>query len=93
MDMVNTTPHHRRVAVVATGLVVGIVAAGAIGASRSAAGPGPGLRVCTWRPTADDLAVGPGLLGTVRLHDGHIEVLHRVSCSDGTFRDAWMASI
>jgi hypothetical protein len=77
------------------GLATLTVTAGLVaiaGAGHGAAGPAPGQRLCTWRPVADDLqpTIG-GLLGTVRLVDGRLEVLHRVTCSDGTIRDQWMA--
>jgi hypothetical protein len=101
--MENTTttpPTHRPRRTVRRGLGVatltltaGLVAIA--GAVHGAAGPAPDQRLCTWRPVADDVVgdIEPGpsaLLGTVRLIDGRFEVLHRVTCSDGTIRDQWM---
>ena len=62
------------------------------GAAHGAAGSEHGQRLCTWRPVADDVQPSPSaLLGTVRVVDGRFEVLHRVTCSDGSARDQWMA--
>ena len=103
VDMENTTTaqhhtrNHRRPALLIGGLIIGAVAIGAIGAGRSAASPATDQRICTWRPAADaarfGIQFGPSLLGTVRLQNGRVEVLHHVTCSDGSVRDAWMAAI
>ena len=45
---------------------------------------------CTWTPAADVLSFGPHLVGTVRVVDAEVEVLHSVRCTDGTERWLWM---
>ena len=95
MDSTTSSRHRssrRRIAVVTGGLVLGCIAVGAR-VAHTGASPAVDQRMCTWRPVADDITVGIGLIGTVRVEDGQMEVLHRVRCSDGTFRDAWMAAI
>lgn len=97
METTNATSHRpraaRHVATLVGGVLLSCVAVGAIGAARTAAGQTTDRRICTWRPVADDVQADLGLIGTVRLADGRVEVLHRVTCSDGSFRDAWMAAI
>ena len=100
MENITTTQRPRRavrrhLGVVTLTLTAGLVAIA--GAVHGAAGPPPGRGLCTWRPIADDVQsrgveFSPiSLLGTVRLVDGRLEVLHRVTCSDGSTREQWMA--
>ena len=101
MENITTTPTnpttrrprraaHRRLGLATLALTAGLSAVG--GAVHGAADPAPAPRLCTWRPVADAIQPSPsGLLGTVRLVDGRLEVLHHVTCSDGATRDQWMA--
>jgi hypothetical protein len=98
MENLTTTPttHRPRRAVRRSlGLATLTLTAGLValtGAVHGAAGSAPGQRLCTWRPVADDVQpTAISLLGTVRLVDGRLEVLHRVTCSDGSAHDQWMA--
>ena len=80
----------RRLGIATLALTAGL--ATIAGAVHGAASPEPGHRLCTWRPVADDVQPSPSaLLGTVRVVDDRFEVLHRVTCSDGSARDQWMA--
>jgi hypothetical protein len=97
MENLTTTPtthRPRRALRRCLGLTTLTLAAGlvAIAGAVHGADPSPGPRLCTWRPVADNVKPSPSaLLGTVRLVDGRFEVLHRVTCSDGSARQQWMA--
>src|SRR5262245_42255525 len=68
------------------------------GASRVHATPAKApvtFRACMWQPAADEMSFGPSLVGTVRIADGALEILHRVTCVDRAGRTVswrWMPS-
>jgi hypothetical protein len=47
--------------------------------------------LCYLTPAADSQPFSPALqLTTIRTHDGHIDVLHRVECPDHSVRYVWI---
>jgi len=74
--------------------VVGIAAvvvgpAVPIGAG-SPVGRSPAVRACSVRPAADDAPMGTALVGMVRQQGATLEMLHVVTCTDGTTGYTWI---